>query len=173
MSHSHSPIRKSGIRRPKVNRGIATAAGLSFTTLVIHIGMGTGEILEPVLASNTPPVAREVTRACWHLVTLTLVAMTGSYAYGIRRRTPALMLTWNLLAAAFGIVFVMVAVGSGLGFAEVPQSIAFFAISAAGFVGLNHSLYLRVEQISPRWSRPAATLHPMPDRPQASHRSAH
>ncbi len=165
-----APIRK--IKR-KRNRALAAAATLSFATLGIHIGMGTPEILEPVLQSNAPVVAREVTRACWHLVSLSLLAMGASYAYGIGRRTPALILTWNLLAAAFGIVFVVVAIASGLGFDEVPQSIAFFAISGTGFAGLYRSLYLRVEPVAERWIRTAATLPAMTDAASPSHRPAH
>lgn len=162
------PRRSHPVRRPrrKRNHSLVAATALSFSTLGIHIGLGTPEILEPVLRSNAPAVAREVTRACWHLVSLSLLAMGASYAYGIGRRTPALILTWNLLAAAFGIVFVVVAIASGLGFDEVPQSIAFFAISGTGFAGLYRSLYLRAEPVAQSWMQASTTLSAMPDVPK-------
>ncbi len=169
---SMNPFAPTRQPKRKRNRALAAAAVMSFATLGVHIGMGTPEILEPVLQSNAPAVAREVTRACWHLISLSLLAMGASYAYGIGRRTPALILTWNLLAAAFGIVFVVVAISSGLGFDEVPQSIAFFAIAGTGFAGLYRSLYVRAEPIAQHVLRTSATL-PMTDAANPSHRPAH
>ncbi len=146
-------------RRPSANRPLAIAAWLSFATLLVHVGFGTPQILDPVLQSDAPAVARETMRACWHLITLTLLAMTGSFAYGWGRRKPALILTWTLLAAGFGTVFVVVAVRSGLGFEAVPQSIAFFAIAISSAAGLHQSLYLPAEPLLPApsaWARQRA-----------------
>lgn len=164
------PIRKT--RRTR-NRALMAAAALSFTTLGVHIGLGTPEVLEPVLQSNAPAVAREVTRACWHLISLSLLAMAASYVYGVGRRTPALILTWNLLAVAFGIVFVVVAIASDLGFARVPQSFAFFAIAGTGFAGLHRSLYLAAPPVAQRWIQQTTALTAMPDRAPSNHRPAH
>jgi len=154
-------------KRPAMNRPLAAAAGLSFATLVVHVSLGTGEVLQPVLASDAPVVAREVVRACWHLITLTLFAMTAAYCYGLRRRTTALILTWSLLAAAFGIVFAIVAIQSGLGFGAVPQSIAFFAITVTGFAGLRRSLYLHDEPAMPHRAA-GRTIQAVPDSSEAS-----
>lgn len=117
---------------------LAAAAAASFATFAIHTWVGGPAIARPLLnATDMHDVAKYTNYYCWHLVTLTLFVMGGSFAWaavnpdGIELAWVSLLLStsflgWNLLLIVW----------KQQKFMQMPQWILFLVISVFGAVGV-------------------------------------
>lgn len=117
---------------------LAAAAAASFATFAIHTWIGGPAIAKPLLKSNDMhDVAKYTNYYCWHLVTLTLFVMGGSFAWaavypdGIELAWVSLLLSTSFLGWNLFLI-----VWKKQKFMEMPQWILFLAISAFGTAGV-------------------------------------
>ncbi len=61
--------------------GLAIASGLTFFTCLIHIFGGGPDTARPLLASELEPVAKYTNYYCWHMATITILAMALAFLY--------------------------------------------------------------------------------------------
>lgn len=116
---------------------LAAGAAAGLTTL-IHIFAGGPSVARPLLAAaDIDEVAKMTNYYCWHLVTITLAAMTVAFAYAAL--TPgevALATMWTIIAAAFAAWSVALVVWKRQKALDLPQWTLFVVIAGLGAMGL-------------------------------------
>jgi len=119
------------------NPGFAAAALLSLATWGIHTFVGGPFAAKPLLASDMKTAPKLTNYYCWHLVTLTLLAMSGGFAHAATTEgAHDLGAFLTILAIAFCLWSVALFVWKRRHPIELPQWILFAAISAAALWGV-------------------------------------
>lgn len=117
---------------------LTAASVAAFATFAIHTWIGGPAIAGPLLKSNDMhDVAKFTNYYCWHLVTITLFAMGGGFAWAAKY-PEGIELAWMsfLLSVAFLIWNVGLIAWKKQKPMEMPQWILFLAISTLGALGL-------------------------------------
>ncbi len=97
----------------KPHRLLLAAGLLALFTALVHLLVGTPEIQAPLLSSTVPAPVALLLLACWHLVSVTLLASGAALLWSARPRQAAsaralasfIAVLWLL----FGLVFLAVA----------------------------------------------------------------
>ncbi len=117
---------------------LAAAATASFITFALHTWVGGPVTAKPLLRSNDMhDVAKYTNYYCWHLVTITLFVMGGSFAWaavypdGIELAWVSLLLSTSFLGWNLFLI-----VWKSQKFMQMPQWILFLGISVLGAVGV-------------------------------------
>lgn len=115
--------------------GAGIAAGI---TALIHIIAGGREIAAPLLASrDMHSVAKYTNYYCWHLVSITLIAMCAGLiwpAYDPAQSGLAVM--WVVIAALFCFWSLLLVTWKKQSFLLMPQWSLFAVIAGLGLTGL-------------------------------------
>lgn len=124
-----------------MNKPLLFAALLSAFTAAVHFFVGGAEIVEPLLASTYDDRLKLTLYAVWHMATVALLLSAVAFYFGALPRhatsSRALVLFLSALWAAFGLVFILVALPQmGLaGLAFLPQWTLLLAVSLLAFWG--------------------------------------
>jgi len=119
------------------NPGFTVAAILSLFTWAIHTFLGGRVIARPLLQSAMKPIPKLTNYYCWHLVTLTLLAMTGGFAYAaVFPSASDLGFFLTLIAAAFCIWSLILVIWKQRRPLELPQWILFLSVTGAATWGV-------------------------------------
>ena len=115
------------------------AAGVAaiFTTL-IHIFAGGPTVAAPLLAArDIAETPKLTTYYCWHVVTITLTAMSCAFLFAaIHPGETALAVMWTAIAAAFAAWSIALVVWKKQKALELPQWTLFAVIAGFGVLGL-------------------------------------
>lgn len=116
---------------------LAAGAAAGITTL-IHVFAGGPSVARPLLAAaDIDEVAKMTNYYCWHVVTITLAAMTGAFAYAaLTPGETALAALWTIVAAAFAAWSVALFVWKRQKAFDLPQWTLFALIAGLGAMGL-------------------------------------
>ena len=116
-------------------RAAGAAAG---ATLLIHVFAGGPTVAAPLLAARDIPETPKLTNYyCWHIVTITLIAMSVGFAipaFAPGETTSAL--TWTLIAAVFALWSIALFLWKKMPPLALPQWILFTPIAALGVWGM-------------------------------------
>lgn len=120
------------------NYWLLAAGAASGATLLIHVFAGGPSIARPLLsATDIDEVARLTNYYCWHLVSITLAAMTFGFTYpAFTSGEAALAAMWTVIAAAFALWSVALVIWKRQRALDLPQWTLFAAIAGLGAVGL-------------------------------------
>ena len=107
-------------------------------TMLIHIFAGGPSVARPLLAATDIDETAKLTNYyCWHLVTITLCAMTVAFCYAaLIPREVALAVMWTAIAAAFALWSLMLIIWKRQKAFDLPQWTLFAAIAGLGAAGL-------------------------------------
>ncbi|MEL7463185.1 MAG: hypothetical protein AAFN79_03920 [Pseudomonadota bacterium] len=120
-----------------LNGPLAGAAALSAVTAAIHAFVGGPEIARPLLQAEMARVPKLTTYYCWHIVTITLIAMTLGFAVAAAHPDAATgAITWTLIAAAFALWSVALFIWKRMPPFALPQWALFTPIAGLGLWGL-------------------------------------
>ena len=121
----------------ELNLGFAVAALATLATFVVHTFIGGVYAARPLLADGAlPRASRWLNYYTWHMATVTLLVMTGGFAWAALRSDAADVATLLMaLAAAFSPLCVWVALRGGVAPWRFPASWLFLIILAAGTGG--------------------------------------
>ncbi len=120
-----------------MNTGLLIAAIISLATWAIHTFLGGPTVARPLLDSEMEEVAKFTNYYCWHAITITLLAMSGGYAYASfvpEGRDVAILLT--ALSVGYAVWSLALIAWSKRSWKELPQWTLFVAIAAAAGWGL-------------------------------------
>jgi len=114
------------------------AAIVSFLVALIHVFIGGPEVARPLLrTTELGTVPRLTAYYCWHLVSITLIAMAVGFAI------PALTgqdwmsgLLWTIIAAGFALWSLVLALLKSQPLFRFPQWALFLPVAALGGWGL-------------------------------------
>ncbi|MEM7546806.1 MAG: hypothetical protein AAF367_14840 [Pseudomonadota bacterium] len=114
------------------------AAALSFITFLIHLFAGGPEVARPLLqSSDLAPVPKLTAYYCWHLVSITLAAMSVGFlipAVSGTDRNMAIM--WTAIAAGFAVWSGLLVIWKRQPPLHLPQWALFLPIAVCGIWGL-------------------------------------
>ena len=120
-----------------LNWPFALAAAASLFTAAVHVFLGGPGVAKPLLEAEMPSVAKFTNYYCWHIVSITLIAMAVGFAVAATQDGAALTgLSWTLIAAAFAIWSLALAVWKRMSLFALPQWLLFAPIAALGVWGL-------------------------------------
>ena len=113
----------------------SVAAG---ATLLIHVFAGGPSVARPLLeASDIDEVAKLTNYYCWHIVSITLAAMTAAFCYAsIAPGETAMAALWTAIAAAFALWSIVLFVWKRQKALDLPQWTLFAVIAGLGGMGL-------------------------------------
>jgi len=116
---------------------LAAGAAAGITTL-IHIFAGGPSVARPLLAAaDIDQVAKLTNYYCWHLVSITLAAMTVAFTYAAMAPGEiALATMWTIIAASFAAWSVALVVWKQQKAFDLPQWTLFVVIAGLGAMGL-------------------------------------
>ena len=114
-----------------LNVPMAVAATLTALGCVVHIFLGTGDILNPVLASTLDPTVQAVMAVVWHAISALLFIFAIGLAWLSRHANTPLALVLISLNLSFVVLFLAYGVLLLGTVWPMPQWILFGAISAA------------------------------------------
>ncbi|MGB7318437.1 MAG: hypothetical protein WBC85_10780 [Planktotalea sp.] len=81
------------------------AAGLMGLTSAVHLFLGTGDIMSPIMQAETlDPAIRAIAMVVWHMVSLMLLLSTLAIAY--LARTPNQALKWFVISMQVGFTLI-------------------------------------------------------------------
>ncbi len=113
------------------------AFGTSAITFLLHTFVGGPDVAKPLLESDMATVPKYTNYYCWHLVTLTLFAMAGSFLVAaVWPSAWELSLLATALAAGFAIWSVLLNIIAKTSFLKLPQWILFTPTSLFGILGM-------------------------------------
>ncbi len=119
-----------------MNFGFAIASGLALAVWAIHTFLGGPTVARPLLASEMDELPKLTNYYCWHLVTLTLLAIGLGYLYAAfvpgGRDIAALVTALSLSFAGWGLILVF---WKRQRTVDMPQWILFVIVATAGMVG--------------------------------------
>ena len=122
-----------------LNAGFAAASVLALVTFAVHTFVGGIYVVRPLLAvERLSRASRWLNYYCWHMTTLTLIAMAAMFAYAARE--PAgrgFGVLFTVMAAAFSVLCIAVAMKGGVRPWRFPPTSLFAAVTAAGLWGLS------------------------------------
>ena len=121
-----------------MNTPLIVAAVISVLIACVHTFVGSRTDVRPLLASSTPEPAKSTMFYGWHLVTITLFAIAGLFAWSAwspDEPTPGLIATG--FSAAFALWgFAAAALRQRSMVSELPQGLMFLLPAGAGLWGL-------------------------------------
>lgn len=120
-----------------MNIALAIAAGLTLITWGIHTFVGTPLTVGPLLKAKMHPVPKYTNYYCWHMVTLVLLAMAGSFAYAAW--TPSgldVAVLATVMAVSFMVWSLVLVLWKYRKPWHLPQWSLFLAISIAAVIGV-------------------------------------
>jgi hypothetical protein len=120
-----------------MNSFLLAASAASFITFAIHTWLGGPAAARPLLKSGMHDVPKYTNYYCWHLVTLTLLAMSAGFLWAATS-AHGLDVGWLVygLSASFMLWNLVLIVWKKQSFFEMPQWILFLAITALATFGL-------------------------------------
>ncbi len=120
------------------NIWLLAAGAASGATLLIHIFAGGPTVARPLLSSSDiDEVAKLTNYYCWHLVSITLAAMTVGFTYAaVTSGETALATMWTAIAAAFAFWSVALVIWKRQRALDLPQWTLFAVIAGLGAMGL-------------------------------------
>lgn len=114
------------------------AGALSLLTFLIHLIAGGKEIARPLLAAEG--LARGpklVAYYCWHMVSILLAVMAGSFLYAaVMPEAVALAVVMTVLAGCFALLSLGLAVATRSRLRDLPQWAFFVAIAIPATLAL-------------------------------------
>jgi len=120
-----------------INTGFAAAGMLAGITFVVHTFLGQIYVVRPLLAvDHLSPASRWLSFYCWHMVTILLIAMSAMFFYAaFALEARALGILFTVLAAAFSLLCVAVALKGRVPPLRFPATSLFAAVALAGAWG--------------------------------------
>lgn len=115
------------------------ASALSGLWAGIHLFVGGSQVAAPLRASrDLPDLARDTAYLCWHLVSVTLLAMAGLFlAAGLGAGgATGLAMAGVALAAGFAALGLILPLMIGAGYVQLPQGWLFLPVIGLGLWGL-------------------------------------
>jgi len=113
------------------------AAGLATLWLVGHVFAGGRDTVRPLLESaELSPVVRDTLYVCWHFTTVSLALMAGLFVWAGLSGQAAAGVTATVMAAAFSLVGIGLALRQGANHLQVPQGWLFVPVTGLGCAGL-------------------------------------
>lgn len=112
------------------------ASGVAGLWLVVHLYLGGKEIAQPLLASTLKPIPRDVLYMCWHFVSAGIAAMALFFGLAAWLGDTSYAVAGTVLAGAFWIIGVAIAIRQGSSHLATPQGWLFLPIAALGLWGL-------------------------------------
>lgn len=115
-----------------------SAAALALVTFAVHTFVGGVFVARPLLADTSLPKASKwLNYYCWHITTVTILAIAGAFAYSASRPDrPELAMFATLLTASVAGLSVTVAFKGGINPIRFPSTSLFTATAACGAVGV-------------------------------------
>lgn len=120
------------------NAGFAAASLLAVITFAVHTFVGGIYVVRPLLAvEGLTRASRWLNYYCWHMTTLTLIVMATMFGFaGFDPSARGFGALFTVMAAAFSVLCVVVAIKGGVRPWRFPATSLFAAIAAAGLWGL-------------------------------------
>ncbi|MFN9355260.1 MAG: hypothetical protein ACK55V_04190 [Alphaproteobacteria bacterium] len=113
------------------------AASLSLVTFGVHTFIGGVFVARPLLAdTGLPRASKWLNYYCWHLVTLTILALGLALAWSAHSGRTDLAVFAVLLSAAFSCLSIAVAIAGGIHPLRFPSTTLFALITLTGSAGL-------------------------------------
>lgn len=121
------------------NAGFAAASLLALVTFSVHTFIGEIYVVRPLLAvEGLPRASRWLNFYCWHMTTLTLIAMAAMFGYSALEPTGrGFAVLFTVMASAFSLLCIGVAIKGGVRPWRFPATSLFASIAAAGLWGLS------------------------------------
>ena len=120
-----------------LNAPLAAAAALSAFTAAVHAFLGGRDVAKPLLEAEMARTPKLTSYYCWHVVTITLIAMSLGFAIAAADPGAAISaVTWTLIAAAFAIWSVALFIWKRMHPFALPQWALFAPIAGLGAWGL-------------------------------------
>lgn len=121
-----------------MNTFFLLAGGMAGLTMILHLWLGGREIAAPLLNSrDMHSVARYTNYFCWHMVSIVLAMMAGTFIWAaFRTEAYEAALVSTLLAAAFCVWNLSLVAWKKQSFLQMPQWALFAAILAFAVPGL-------------------------------------
>jgi hypothetical protein len=119
------------------NTGFAVAGVIAGITFLVHTFAGQIYVVRPLLAvDNLSRASRWLAFYCWHMVTILLAAMSAMYFYAsVALEARPLGVMFTVLAAAFSLLCVAVALKGRVPPLRFPATSLFAAVAIAGAWG--------------------------------------
>ena len=120
------------------NYWLLAAGGAAALTTLIHIFAGGPTVAAPLLAAKDIAETPKLTNYyCWHIVSITLAAMSFAFFYAaLVPGEVAMAAMWTVIAAAFALWSVTLVVWKRQKAFELPQWTLFAVITGLGSTGL-------------------------------------
>ena len=120
------------------NLWLFAAGAVASVTTLIHVFAGGPTVAAPLLAARDIAETPKLTNYyCWHIVTITLCAMSFAFLYAaLTPDETALAAMWTAIAAAFALWSVALIVWKRQKALDLPQWTLFAVIASLGAAGL-------------------------------------
>ncbi|MBI1364893.1 MAG: hypothetical protein GC153_02920 [Alphaproteobacteria bacterium] len=122
------------------------AGALALVGLGVHVFVGGKDVARPLLAADLTPVAKYMNYACWHGVSIMLLAMSGSFFVAAKK--PAAIdvaIQMTVLSGVFGLWVFILALWKRQPLFAMRQWIFFLLIAAIGLAGLHYQSMITVD----------------------------
>lgn len=121
-----------------MNMFLLSAAAMCAVTTFIHCYFGGKTIAVPLLrARDIEDVPRYTNYYCWHIVSVTLAAMSAAYLWAaISPAAVEAAIIAQMLAVSFMVWGIGLVIWKKQSFRQMPQWVLFAAISVVGGAGL-------------------------------------
>ena len=119
------------------NIGFAIAGVLALVTFAVHTFVGQIYVVRPLLAvPNLTRASRWLAFFCWHMVTVLLITMAGTFAYAAYAPEGRVLgMLFTAMAAVFSALCVAVAIMGGIRPYRLPPAGLFALTAGAGAWG--------------------------------------
>jgi hypothetical protein len=112
------------------------AAGSALVTFAVHTFVGGVVVARPLLAdASLPRAAKWLAYYCWHIATVTLLALAAAFAWSAATADATLALGAAVFCAALSILSAGVALRGGIAPLRFPSTSLFALTAALGFAG--------------------------------------
>ena len=121
-----------------MNAGFAAASATALVTWAVHTFVGGVYVARPLLAARDLTAAwRWLNYYCWHMATITLLVMTGGFAWAaVSEAARELALVFTAMAAAFSVLSAWAAIRGRIAPYRFPSTTLFAVMAVAGLAGL-------------------------------------
>ena len=114
-----------------------SAAALAVLTFAVHTFVGGVFVARPLLAdTGLPKASKWLNYYCWHIATVTILAIAGAFAWSAARGSAELAAFATLLTASVAGLSGAVALKAGINPLRFPSTSLFTATAACGALGL-------------------------------------
>jgi len=121
-----------------MNLYFAIAAALSAFITLIHIFVGGPQLVVPLRkATELHPIVRETHYYCWHLVSISLGALSGLFLWSaLSPSVHELAIVGTLISASFCLWGLVLVPSVRQSFRDMPQAFLFLPVAVLGGLGL-------------------------------------